>query len=68
MMNQIAQVNDTIYYNMDVTVIYIVDSTKNKIGTVSDWKHRKIKTPSFLKVLLVLIEISVGTIFLKRRD
>ena len=34
-MNQIAQVNNTIYYNIDVTVIYIVDNTENKIGTVS---------------------------------
>ena len=36
MMNLIAQANNTIYYNIDVTEIYIADSTKNKIRTVSD--------------------------------
>ena len=30
----IAQVSNTIYYNKDVTVIYVVGSTKNKIRTV----------------------------------
>ena len=56
----IAQVN-TIYYNIDFTVIYVVGSTKNKI-TISDGKLRKIKTPSFLKILLVLIKIRTGLI------
>ena len=35
MMIQITQVN-TIYYDKDVPVIYIVESTKNKIRTVAD--------------------------------
>ena len=34
MMNQIAQVDNTICSN--ITVIYIVDSTKHKLRTVSD--------------------------------
>ena len=61
MMIQIAQVN-TIYYDKDVPVIYIVESTKNKIRTVADWQHRKTKTTCLLKGLLVLIKIRAGLI------
>ena len=39
----IAQVSNTIYYNKDVTVIYVVGSTKNKI-TVWDWKQKNKNT------------------------
>ena len=35
--------HNTVYYNIDATIIYIVDSTKNKIRTFSDQKLRKIK-------------------------
>ena len=35
--------HNTVYYNIDATVIYIVDITKNKMRTFSDRKLRKIK-------------------------
>ena len=68
----IAQVN-TIYYNIDVTGIYVVGSTKNKI-TVSDWKLRKIKTPSSPEDFTgsyqnkSRVDQVIDKIFVKRRD
>ena len=67
--------HNTVYYNIDATVIYIVDITKNKMRTFSDRKLRKIKNFSKFPQSLTSsyqnkskVDHVIDKIFVKRMD